>query len=143
MTENGRGRRVSAPWLVRGGRFCLLLASLGLPTGCHRGILSVPKVSVETEISPQPVTVGPAEIIVKLADADGKPLTRATVNVEGDMSHAGMSPVFADATALPDGVYRAHLAFAMAGDWVVLLHIKLPGGETLERQVDVRGVRAN
>jgi hypothetical protein len=89
------------------------------------------------------VTVGPAEIIVKLADADGKPLTRATVNVEGDMSHAGMSPVFADATALPGGVYRAHLAFAMAGDWVVLLHIKLPGGETLERQVDVRGVRAN
>jgi hypothetical protein len=31
----------------------------------------------------------------------------------------------------------------MAGDWVVLLHIALPGGKKLERQIDVKGVRPN
>ncbi len=59
------------------------------------------------------------------------------------MSHPGMGPVFAEAQELQDGRYQARLNFEMAGDWVVLLHIKLPGGQTLERHVEVKGVRAN
>ena len=59
------------------------------------------------------------------------------------MSHAGMSPVFADAKEVDAGRYQAHLEFAMAGDWVILLHVTLPGGKKLERQIDVRGVRPN
>jgi len=91
---------------------------------------------------PQPVTVGPATITVKLSDVHGNPLPGAGMTVEGDMSHPGMSPVFADAKELPDGRYQAQLRFSMAGDWVVILHIKLPNGQTLERQVDVKGVRS-
>ena len=41
------------------------------------------------------------------------------------------------------GRYQAHLRFEMAGDWVILLHVTLPGGEKLERLIDVRGVRPN
>ncbi len=88
------------------------------------------------------MTTGPATVTVKLADAAGRPISAAEVSVEGDMAHAGMSPVFADARELPGGRYRAALNFAMAGDWVVILHVKLPGGQTLERQIDVKGVRA-
>ena len=59
------------------------------------------------------------------------------------MSHAGMAPVFEEATETGPGQYQAHLTFAMAGDWVVLLHLRLPGGETLERQFNVGSVRPN
>jgi len=59
------------------------------------------------------------------------------------MSHAGMSPVFAEAKEAGPGRYQAHLEFQMAGDWVILLHVTLPGGKKLERQIDVRDVRAN
>jgi hypothetical protein len=29
----------------------------------------------------------------------------------------------------------------MAGDWVILMRVKLPSGQKLERQLDVNGVR--
>ena len=129
-----------APRLVQIGCFCFLMASL---TACHRRVGAVSAVSVQEEILPQPVTVGPATITIKLSDTQGNPLSGAGVMFEGDMSHPGMSPIFAAAKELPVGRYQAQLDFGMAGDWVVILHIKLPNGQTLERQVDVKGVRSN
>jgi hypothetical protein len=98
-------------------------------------------VTVEHAISPEPPTVGPATITVKLADAAAKPVSGAQVTLEAEMSHAGMAPVFQKALETGPGQYQAHLTFAMAGDWVILLHVQLPGGKTLERQFNVRGVR--
>jgi hypothetical protein len=54
-----------------------------------------------------------------------------------------MNPGFAEAKEAEAGRYKAPLEFQMAGDWVILLHVTLPGGEKLERQIDVRGVRPN
>jgi hypothetical protein len=51
-----------------------------------------------------------------------------------------MSPVFGTSAETAPGVYTAHLDFNMEGDWVVLSHIKLADGRTIERQIDVRGV---
>jgi YtkA-like len=62
--------------------------------------------------------------------------------VEADMTHPGMSPVFAKAKEMQPGRYEAEIQFGMAGDWVILLHGTLAGGEKLERQFDVRGVRS-
>lgn len=59
------------------------------------------------------------------------------------MSHAGMSPRFAEAKETDPGRYQAHLEFPMAGDWVILLHVTLPDGKKLERQFDARSVRPN
>ena len=59
------------------------------------------------------------------------------------MSHAGMAPVFAEASETEPGQYQARLEFAMAGDWVILLHVRLPGGQSLERQFNVGSVRPN
>jgi hypothetical protein len=78
-----------------------------------------------------------------LADRGDKPITGAKIALEADMSHPGMSPVFAEARESEPGRYLAHLDVPMAGDWVVLLHITMPGGEKLERQIDVKGVRLN
>ena len=63
--------------------------------------------------------------------------------LEGDMSHPGMSPRFAEAKETDPGRYEARLEFPMAGDWVILLHVTLSDGKKLERQFDVRDVRPN
>ncbi len=57
------------------------------------------------------------------------------------MAHPGMAPVFGKVEETVPGEYRAPIDFNMAGDWVVQLRITLPDGETMERQMDVRGVR--
>jgi len=114
-----------------------------LTVGCSRPVEPQPLVAIEHEISPQPARVGPVTVTLKLADATGKPLMGAHIVVEADMSHAGMSPLFAEAKATEPGRYQTRLEFQMAGDWVILLHITLPDGKKLERQIDVRGVRLN
>ena len=98
-------------------------------------------IEIEHAISPQPVRVGPATVTLKLADGAGHIITGAHIAIEADMLHPGMSPLFAEAQETTPGRYQAHLEFPMAGDWVILLHVTLPGGKKLERQIDVSGVR--
>jgi hypothetical protein len=98
---------------------------------------------VRTQIAPQPARVGKATVIVTgIADALGEPLAGVHVQIEGDMAHPGMAPVFSDAKEIAPGIYRAQLDFNMPGDWIVLTHIRLANGHTIERQTDVRGVTA-
>jgi len=59
------------------------------------------------------------------------------------MSHPGMAPVFGKTREVAPGQYQGSLAFAMPGDWVVLIHVTLPDGRTLEREINVPGVAAN
>jgi len=120
------------------GFFC---AATLLSVGCSRPVESLPLVAIEHEISPQPPRVGPSTVTLRLADATGRPLTGARIAIETDMSHAGMSPGFAEAKEAETGRYKAQLEFQMPGDWVILLHVTLPDGTKLERQIDVRGVR--
>ena len=110
-----------------------------LAVGCSApGKPAVP--AVEFEISPQPARVGPVTLTFKLADS-GTPVAGAHVSLEADMSHPGMSPVFGQAIEIDPGRYQGKLEFGMAGDWVVVLHIELPGGRKLEQQIEVKGVR--
>jgi hypothetical protein len=92
---------------------------------------------------PQPPRLGPATVSIELTDPLQEPVAHAAIMVEADMSHPGMSPVFADAKETAPGTYRAPITFNMGGDWVVLLHIKLADGRRIERQMDVRGVLPN
>ena len=124
-------------------RLILLLIAVVVGIGCHRPPHSSSSVKFEFQIEPTPVQVGPIVVGLTLTDAASHPLTGAQIAVEADMSHAGMSPVFAQAHEVQPGHYECHLALGMAGDWVVLLHGTLPNGEKLERQFDVRDVRTN
>ena len=119
------------------------VAALAGAGGCSRRGDASPVVTVEHAISPEPPKVGPATVILKLADTAARPVPGARITVEAEMSHAGMAPVFEEASETGPGEYRAHLKFAMAGDWVILLHIWLPGGQSVERQFNVDSVRPN
>jgi hypothetical protein len=127
-----------AGWLV-----AFACAATLFTTNCSQRPESSPPVAIEHEISPEPARVGPSAITLKLADAAGKPVTGARIAVEADMSHAGMSPQFAEAKEAEPGRYQTRLEFQMAGDWIILLHVTLPGGKKLERQIEVMGVRPN
>lgn len=86
------------------------------------------RIRVEVEGEP---TVGPATVVVFLLQADGEGLTGATVEVTGDMTHAGMMPVVAMAEEAESGLYRTEdFRFTMAGDWILTAQIELPDGST-------------
>jgi len=59
------------------------------------------------------------------------------------MSHPGMAPALGDAREIAPGQYQDSLEFAMPGDWVVLIHVTLPDGRKLERQLSIPGVTTN
>ena len=84
--------------------------------------------SIEHEISPAPARVGAATITFELIELAGKPITGARIAVEADMSHAGMSPAFAEAKEEASRTIQRHFDLQMAGDWVLLLQITLPAG---------------
>jgi hypothetical protein len=79
-------------------------------------------------------------ITLRLADASGKPATGVRINLEGNMSHAGMTPVFAGAKETEPGRYSSTMELSMVGDWYFLVHMTLPDGRKLERQFEIKGV---
>lgn len=120
----------------------LLLVTLAL-TACQQAEDNLPDVSVDLAISPDPPQVGPATVTVTLHDADGEPIGGAEMKLEGTMTHAGMVPVFADATETEPGQYEATLEFTMGGDWIIIVRATLPDGRSLEREFDVREVKSS
>ncbi len=133
----------------RGGRYCPLTRGLlilivlfaGLTVGCTKSALTRSIVVSDKEVTPQPAHAGPVTVNFKLAD-DAKPLTGAHITLEGDMTHAGMAPVFGDAREVSPGEYQGQVTLSMGGDWVVLMHITLPDGKKVEEQMDVPGVQS-
>jgi hypothetical protein len=123
-------------------RALLAPAVLLFLAGCHRTVDQASGVTIETNILPQPVRAGPVSVSMKVSDIHKRPVTGARIELEGDMSHAGMAPVFGAAKETEPGYYRGALDFTMAGDWVILLHVTLADGRKLERQVAVKGVGA-
>ena len=60
---------------------------------------------------------------------DGAPVEGARVEVTGDMTHAGMAPVVAEAEGEGGGSYLTQgFAFNMAGDWIITVDVTYPDG---------------
>lgn len=73
---------------------------------------------------------------------DNQALSGASVEITGDMTHAGMVPVIAIAFETEAGLYQTKdFEFTMAGDWILTTVIKTPSGEkvTLEKRLTVAG----
>ena len=118
----------------------LLLLTL---VACQRGSSNdLPDIGLTLEVAPSPPTVGLAMLTLTVTNADGHPISDATIEIGGNMSHAGMAPVFSQATQFEPGKYRAPLELTMGGDWFILVKATLADGRTLERQVDLPGVAA-
>jgi hypothetical protein len=100
-----------------------------------------PNRSIEVTLLTTPARVGPAALEVRL-ESSGAPVLGASVRVIGDMTHAGMVPVVANAVDLGGGVYRTEgFAFDMAGDWVVTAEVRYPDAVTRQGSLAVTVTR--
>lgn len=86
-------------------------------------------------------------LTVELADAAGAPITDATVELEGNMNHAGMVPVFAEpvtdeADGAVDGLYQVPFAFTMFGDWIITVKVVEADGSEVTRNIDLTVTQA-
>jgi hypothetical protein len=119
----------------------LLLLALA---GCGRvqdarALNSNPDVKVTLAAAPaSPVANQASTLSISLAGADNQAIDGAQVQVEGNMSHAGMVPVLATAAPAGSGVYKATMTWTMAGDWVLTVKATLPDGRTVTREFPAR-----
>ena len=135
---------VASPFGVTGRLAIGVYAFAGLLvlSGCHQSTQQPDGLVIESEILPQPPETGPVTLNIRAEDAGLRPIKGARIELEGDMSHPGMPPVFGKATESAEGYYSGRLDLPMGGDWVILMHVTLADGKNIERQINVKGVRA-
>ncbi|HEY8549314.1 MAG TPA: FixH family protein [Vicinamibacterales bacterium] len=136
------GRRLTIVCRPRSIRFRLpLLILLGACSigGCGR--TAAPDVTIEWSLSPTPPRVGPSTLTLHVRDSAHRPVSGASLKIEGHMSHPGMAPVVASASERGNGAYEARLEFTMRGDWILLVGGTLPDGARIEHRIDVRDVQ--
>lgn len=132
-------------WNQRLGQWAfvfLMLANMQT-AGCAKTTGIPADIDFRCESDPSHPRVGPNIFTVTLTSKAGERLAGAHISLEGDMSHAGMSPVFGDAREIERGRYQGTLDLNMRGDWAVLFHVKLANGVAFDRQVDIRNIQAN
>ncbi len=122
-------------------RLIVLIVFLTLLVGCGRiqqqQTAADLGVSVAVTIDPAQPRVGPSRLVFTLMDAQGQPINDAILDVEGNMTHAGMSPVLAQARSGQAGQYVVPFEWTMAGDWIVTLDVSLADGRHFAHQTEV------
>jgi len=122
---------------------CAAIGFLLAVAACSRAPLAAAEDTLVTwSVSPSPAVTGPCTVEITLHTASGVPIRGAKLEVEGNMSHAGMKPSLGTATEVQPGVYRAPLELTMGGDWFLLIEGALPDGRKLERKLDLPGVKS-
>ncbi|MCX7671228.1 MAG: FixH family protein [Anaerolineae bacterium] len=115
-----------------------LLVAVVVVAGCGRmraGSTSLPDgFSITMDAQPSRPVVGDGQLIVTLADPAGRPIADARLEVEGNMSHAGMKPSFGTVTAAAAGRYTVAIRWTMAGDWYVDIKATLADGRVIVRR---------
>ncbi len=121
--------------------FLLLLFALA---GCRQSaqqtptpdmtLTTEPDIQIDMAVEPQPPAVGDATLIVRMHNSDGEPIAGAQIRVRGDMNHAGMRPVLAEAVEGEAGVYQVPFEWTMGGEWIVTLEITLADGQRFSRE---------
>ncbi len=117
--------------------WCVALVLLAASAGCGRiqpGVTAPQDgFSVTLTAQPAPPVVGEGTLIVSLLDPDGRPVTDARLQVEGNMSHAGMQPSYGKVTGGEAGQYTVTIQWTMGGDWHVDLKATLADGRVIVR----------
>lgn len=96
--------------------------------------------NVQLTFEPDPPVVGEGVIRIRVTDSRGQAIDGLSIQVKGDMTHAGMTPVFGISTPEGDGSYSVPFEWTMAGDWVLQLIAELQDGTVLNRSFEVRVV---
>ncbi len=100
-----------------------------LLAGCAAQTEEEATVSVKftLETNPAPPVTGKNEIILKLQDQDGKPLTGATVDVSADHTDMTGMTMSGSATEQEGGKYAITADFSMSGTWKITAYVRKDG----------------
>jgi hypothetical protein len=119
----------------------LLLVSI-LLAGCARqsqqpGEIGAADIEMTLDIVPDPPVVGASDLVITLHDKDRSTINGASLQIKGDMSHAGMKPVLAESAESKNGVYTVPFQWTMGGDWFVTVTATLPDGRVVNRRFEL------
>jgi hypothetical protein len=128
----------------RKGRIALLLfGGALLMAGCRpKPAGAGVEAQVTVRFDPSPPAAGATALKITLADSAGRPIRLGHLDVEGDMSHAGMKPVFTQLEETAPGTYAGTIEFTMGGDWLLLLSGRFSDARPFHRTIDVPGVKS-
>lgn len=84
-----------------------------------------------------PPGVGKYTMNIRIFDGNDQPIDNATLAIKGDMTHAGMVPILAEATNGDKGLYKVPFEWSMGGDWVVTVQATLPDGTVAEESFPI------
>ena len=110
----------------------LLILMLSSLAACNRANENAAAAGLHVYLIPDANYPG-STLTVQITDEDDLPVTDVTVSVEGNMTHAGMLPVFSEsvwdgADGREDGFYTIPFKFTMLGDWIVTVKIEARDG---------------
>lgn len=119
-----------------------LLLSL-LLFGCRQSNIQTSDhdIDIQLQLDSDVTQVGETTLRIQVQAADGSPVDDATVQVRGDMSHAGMVPVIREVRGGTNGEYEVPFEWTMAGDWFIEVTVTLPDGEPITERFAVDGVK--
>ncbi|MAS35459.1 MAG: hypothetical protein CL610_15720 [Anaerolineaceae bacterium] len=107
-------------------------------TGCREQVKTAEdaQINIDLTVEPAELAVGNATLSVVLTDTEGNPIEDATIEVRGNMTHAGMAPVLASATDGEAGLYQIPFEWTMSGDWLVDVTVTLVDGEVVQERFE-------
>lgn len=115
----------------------LLFLILMTAAGCRQQTPTpTSDLNIMLAVEPDPLMVGDATLVITVNDASGAAVNDAKIAVRGDMSHAGMMPVFGEIEGGTDGQYRVPFQWTMAGDWTVEVTVTQANGEKVVKSFD-------
>ncbi|MCA9885346.1 MAG: copper chaperone PCu(A)C [Anaerolineae bacterium] len=105
----------------------ILLLSLLVLVGCRPEETPPEEANVTLDINVEPdePVVGEASTIAVTLMRGDEAINDASVEIRGDMNHAGMQPVIRTVEEGTDGVYTTDFDWTMAGDWIVTVNATL------------------
>lgn len=108
--------------------------------GCRRSLSQnelASDVNMALTVEPAAPVVGSATLRITLTDTNDEPINDASLEIRGDMTHAGMEPVLASIDAGQAGVYEVPFEWTMGGDWIVTVTATLADGRVANREFDL------
>ena len=108
------------------------LALILLLAACRPQQIAATDIQLELSVSDR--RVGETTLLVTVKDKAGKPIADpGSLSVRGDMTHAGMAPVFGEAEKALDGVFALPFEWTMAGGWTLEATLRLKNGAVAAR----------
>lgn len=90
-------------------------------------------ITVSTNPNP-PNSAAETELVIDVKDANGQPLSGATVTIMADMMAHSMGLMQGQATEQGNGRYATFVPFSMSGDWKVTVEVRDSQKSLLLRQ---------